>query len=119
MKNKSSGYITIHNYASAVLALYKVIDVGLNVTKIKRFVPIEKKVRKDRAYTNKDFNIPEDTFTILKGFKDTESNPMLKYLYLKTIEGNGKIPTPWGLIEVPFENGTARLPVEFNYSSRS
>lgn len=71
-----------------------------------------------KAYTNKDFNIPEDTFTILKAFNNTEPNPILKYLYLKTIEGNGTIPTPWGLIEVPFENGTARLPVEFNYSLR-
>ncbi|HSA72493.1 MAG TPA: hypothetical protein VLD84_00920 [Nitrososphaeraceae archaeon] len=72
MKNKSKSYITIHNYASAVLVFYKVNDVGLNVTKINRFVPIEKKVRNDRGYTNIDFNIPEDTFTILKAFNDTE-----------------------------------------------
>lgn len=71
-----------------------------------------------KAYTNKDFKVPKDTFIILKAFNNTEPNPILKYLYLNTTEGNGTIPTPWGLIEVPFENGTARLPVEFNYSLR-
>ena len=68
------------------------------------------------AYTNKDFKVPKDTFTILKTFNNTQPTPLVKYFYLRTIDGNGTIPTPSGLIEIPFQNGTARFPVEYNYS---
>lgn len=68
------------------------------------------------AYTNKDFKVPKDTFTILKTFNNTQPTPLVKYFYLQTIDGNGTIPTPRGLIEIPFQNGTARFPVEYNYS---
>jgi integrase len=51
MKSKGKGYSTIHNYAAAVLAFYKINDAVLNVTKISKFIPVQKKVRKDRAYT--------------------------------------------------------------------
>ena len=69
------------------------------------------------AYTNKDFESPKDTFTILKGYNTTNPTPMLKYVYINTSKGNGIIPTPKGLIEIPFENGTVRIPVKYNYSS--
>lgn len=56
MKNKGKGYSTIHNYVSAVLAFYKINDVALNVTKINRFVPVQKKVKRDRAYTHEEIS---------------------------------------------------------------
>ena len=45
MKSQGKGYSTIHNYASAILAFYKINDVPLNFTKINRFIPVQKKVR--------------------------------------------------------------------------
>jgi integrase len=50
MKAQGKGYSTIHNYASAVLAFYKINDVILNVTKINRFIPPARRVRNDRSY---------------------------------------------------------------------
>ncbi len=37
MRSQGKGYSTIHNYASAVLAFYKINDVILNITKINKF----------------------------------------------------------------------------------
>ena len=54
MKNKGKGYSTIHNYASCVLAFYKINDIALNVTKINKFIPAQKKVKKDRAYSHEE-----------------------------------------------------------------
>lgn len=54
MKSQGKGYSTIHNYASAILAFYKINDVPLNFTKINRFIPVQKKVRKDRSYTHEE-----------------------------------------------------------------
>jgi hypothetical protein len=51
MKNKGKGYSAIHNYVAAVLAFYKINDVVLNVSKINRFIPVQRRVKKDRAYT--------------------------------------------------------------------
>jgi len=51
MKSNGKGYSTIHNYAAAVLAFYKINDVVLNVAKISKFIPVQKKVKKDRAYS--------------------------------------------------------------------
>ena len=56
MKNKGKGYSTIHNYASAVLAFYMINDISLNITKINRFIPVQKKVRKDRSYTHDEIS---------------------------------------------------------------
>jgi hypothetical protein len=47
MRNKGKGYSTIHNYAAAVLAFYKINDLALNITKINRFIPVQKKVKKE------------------------------------------------------------------------
>jgi len=69
-----------------------------------------------KAYTNKDFRTPKDTFTLLKGYNTTRPTPILKYIYINTSKGIGSIPTPNGSIEIPFENGTVRIPVEYNYS---
>jgi integrase len=54
MKSKGKGYSTIHNYAASVLAFYKINDVVLNVTKISKFIPVQKKVKKDRAYSHEE-----------------------------------------------------------------
>jgi integrase len=51
MKSNGKGYSTIHNYATAVLAFYKINDVILNVSKINKFIPQARKVRNDRSYT--------------------------------------------------------------------
>jgi len=71
-----------------------------------------------KAYTNKDMKTPIDTFTILKSNNYINTTPIIKYIYINTSKGNGTIPTPEGLIEIPFDNGTARLPVEYNYFSQ-
>lgn len=54
MKRKEKGYSTIHNYIACVLAFYKINDVALNVTKINKFIPLQVKVKKDRAYTHEE-----------------------------------------------------------------
>ena len=54
MKENGKGYSTIHNYVAAVMAFYKINDIVLNVTKINRFIPVQKKVRKDRAYSHEE-----------------------------------------------------------------
>ena len=52
MRNKGKGYAAIHNYIASVLAFYKINDMILNVSKINKSIPAQKKVRKDRAYTH-------------------------------------------------------------------
>ena len=52
LKKESKSYSAIRNYVSAVLAYYKINDVVLNVTKINKFMPEQKRVRRDRAYTD-------------------------------------------------------------------
>ena len=54
MKRNGKGYSTIHNYIACVLAFYKINDVALNVTKINKFIPLQVKVKKDRAYTHEE-----------------------------------------------------------------
>lgn len=79
-------------------------------------IEVTEKGLKLKAYTNKDFTTPKDTFTILKGYNSRELTPILKYIYINTTKGIGTIPTPNGLVEIPFENGTVRIPVKYNYS---
>jgi len=56
MKNKKMSYSAIQNYIVAALAFYKINDVILNVTKIGKFMPEQKRVRKDRAYTHEEIS---------------------------------------------------------------
>jgi integrase len=56
MKSQGKGYSTIHNYASAVLAFYKINDVILNVSKINKFIPPVRKVTNDRHYTHEEIS---------------------------------------------------------------
>lgn len=56
MKARGKGYSAIHNYVAAVLAFYKINDVVLNVSKINKFIPLQTRVRKDRAYTHEEIS---------------------------------------------------------------
>jgi integrase len=56
MKNKKMSYSAIQNYTAAALAFYRINDVILNVTKIGKFMPEQKRVRKDRAYTHEEIS---------------------------------------------------------------
>jgi integrase len=56
MKSNGKGYSTIHNYAAAVLAFYKINDVILNISKINKFIPPARKVRNDRSYTHEEIS---------------------------------------------------------------
>jgi integrase len=56
MKRNGKGYSTIHNYAAAVLAFYKINDVILNISKINKFIPPARKVRNDRSYTHEEIS---------------------------------------------------------------
>ena len=56
MKARGKGYSAIHNYAAAVLAFYKINDMVLNISKINKFIPLQSRVRKDRAYTHEEIS---------------------------------------------------------------
>jgi integrase len=56
MKASGKGYSAIHNYVAAGLAFYKFNDVVLNVSKINKFIPVQSRVRKDRAYTHDEIS---------------------------------------------------------------
>jgi integrase len=56
MKTKGKSYGAIHNYTAAALAFYKISDVMLNVTKINKFMPERRKMKKDRAYTHQEIS---------------------------------------------------------------
>jgi len=59
LKEHGKQYSAIHNYASAIIAFYKINDIVLNVTKKSKFMPEPKRARKDRAYTHEE--IQEDS----------------------------------------------------------
>jgi integrase len=54
MKARGKGYSAIHNYAAAIFAFYKINDVVLNISKINKFIPLQSRMRKDRAYTHEE-----------------------------------------------------------------
>jgi integrase len=56
MKARGKGYSAIHNYAAAIFAFYKINDVLLNISKINKFIPLQSRVRKDRAYTHEEIS---------------------------------------------------------------
>lgn len=97
--NSTSPYVQIQ-YSD-----YGILDVNVTDSSLKL-----------KAYTNKDFKTPKDTFTILKGQNSIKPIPVLKYIYINSSKGIGTVPTPKGLVEIPFENGTVRIPVKYNYT---
>jgi integrase len=55
MKDEGKTWGAIHNYLAMILAFYKINDIVLNVAKINKFMPEQRKVRKkDRGYTNEE-----------------------------------------------------------------
>jgi integrase len=56
MKKEGKNWGAIHNYVSMILAFYKINDVVLNTTKINKFMPEQRKVKKDRGYTHEEIS---------------------------------------------------------------
>ena len=56
LKKRGLGYSAIYNYFSCIVSFYKINDVILNTTKITKFLPEYKKVRKDRGYTREEIH---------------------------------------------------------------
>jgi integrase len=56
MKNEGKNWGSIHNYVSMILAFYKINDIVLNVAKIRKFMPEQRRVKKDRGYTHEEIS---------------------------------------------------------------
>jgi integrase len=56
MKDEGKNYGTIHNYRSMILAFYKINDIVLNVAKINKFMPEQRRVKKDRSYLHEEIS---------------------------------------------------------------
>ena len=56
MKNEGKNWGAIHNYVSTILAIYKINDIVLNTAKISKFMPEQRKVKKDRGYTHEEIS---------------------------------------------------------------
>jgi integrase len=56
MKKEGKNWGAIHNYVSMILAFYKINDIVLNTSKISKFMPEMRKVKKDRGYTHEEIS---------------------------------------------------------------
>jgi integrase len=56
MEKEGKSHGVIHNYVGMILSFYKINDVILNTTKITRFMPKQRKVKKDRGYTHEEIS---------------------------------------------------------------
>jgi integrase/recombinase XerD len=56
MKKEGKVYGAIQNYITTVLSFYKIHDIVLNSKKISRFMPEQRKVKKDRSYTHEEIS---------------------------------------------------------------
>jgi integrase len=57
MKNEGKSWGSIHNYVAMIQAFYKINDIVLNVSKINKFLPEHRRVRKnDRGYTHEEIS---------------------------------------------------------------
>jgi len=56
MKKEDKNWGAIHNYVAMILSFYKINDVILNTTKISRFMPEQRKVKKDRGYRHEEIS---------------------------------------------------------------
>jgi integrase len=56
LKNEGKNWGAIHNYVSMILAFYKINDIVLNTAKITKFMPEQRKVKKDRSYTHEEIS---------------------------------------------------------------
>jgi integrase len=53
-QQEHKSYFSIHNHISPVLTFYKINDIVLNVSKIKRYYPSKKRANRDRSYTHEE-----------------------------------------------------------------
>ncbi len=56
MKDEGKNWGAIHNYVTTILAFYKINDIILNTAKITKFMPEQRKVKKDRSYTHEEIS---------------------------------------------------------------
>jgi len=56
LKQQGKSYAAIRIYLAAVKSFYKINDIFLNDSKISKFLPEQKRVRKDRAYNYKEIS---------------------------------------------------------------
>ena len=56
LKQKGLGHTAILNYVTPILTFYEINDMLLNKKKIRKFIPQYKKVKRDRAYTDKEIH---------------------------------------------------------------
>jgi site-specific recombinase XerD len=56
LKQQGKSYAAIRIYLAAVKSFYKINDIFLNDSKISKFLPEQKRVRKDRAYNHKEIS---------------------------------------------------------------
>jgi len=55
MKKEGKAYGAIHNYVTVILSFYKIYDVVLNIAKIRKFMPEQRKVKKGgRGYKHEE-----------------------------------------------------------------
>jgi integrase len=54
MTKKGMTYTAMKNYTTAVFSFYKINDIILNTNKISKFMPEQRKVKNDRAYTHEE-----------------------------------------------------------------
>jgi integrase len=56
LKQQGKSYAAIRMYLASVKAFYKINDIVLNDSKISKFLPEQKRVKKDRAYNYKEIS---------------------------------------------------------------
>jgi integrase len=56
LRERGLAFHTISNYVYSIMAFYKINDIVLNTTKIGKFLPEERKIKKDRGYTHNEIH---------------------------------------------------------------
>jgi integrase len=56
MKKEGKNWGAIHNYVAMILSFYKINDIILNTIKISRYMPEQRRVKKDRGYTHEEIS---------------------------------------------------------------
>jgi integrase len=56
MRKEGKSWGAIHNYVAMIQAFYKINDIVLNTTKINKFLPEQRRVRKDRGYYHEEIS---------------------------------------------------------------
>jgi integrase len=54
LKKKGLGHAAVLNYVTPILTFFEINDFILNKKKIRKFIPVYKKTRRDRAYTHEE-----------------------------------------------------------------